>query len=62
MRALKELGGTTETEAAVARGLSYLAHSQTSDGFWGSPTDEHEKYGFVAVGKTALVTLAFLGA
>ena len=62
LRALKELGGTTETEAAVARGLSYLAHSQTSDGFWGSPTDEHEKYGFVAVGKTALVTLAFLGA
>ncbi len=62
LRALEELGGSTETEFAVARGLAYLSETQAEDGYWGSPTDDHDKYGFVAVGKTALVTLAYLGA
>lgn len=61
-RALEEHGGTPETEAAVARGLRYLARIQGRLGNWG-PLDHHDaKYGEVCVGKTALVTLAFLAA
>ena len=62
LRALEELGGSAATEAAVARGLAYLARVQKEDGYWGSAGDVHEKYGHVAVGKTALCVLAFLGA
>ena len=60
--ALEKFGGSTETEQAVARGLEYLAKVQASSGHWGSSDDFHEKYGHVSVGKTALCTLAFLGA
>ncbi|RMH05535.1 MAG: hypothetical protein D6702_00085, partial [Planctomycetota bacterium] len=60
--ALREFGGSRETEAAVAAGLAYLAGLQAPEGFWGSPDDRHEKYRHVAIGKTALCLLAFLGA
>jgi hypothetical protein len=60
--ALERYGGSKETEAAVAGGLAYLASIQSPRGFWGSAEDRHEKYGHVAVGKTALALLAFLGA
>lgn len=61
-RALKLHGGSESTEAAVARGLAYLARIQSSDGSWGDLRAMDEKYGRVAIGKTALCTLAFLGA
>jgi hypothetical protein len=61
-RALKEHGGGAETEAAVTRGLAYLARRQRDEGFWGDPEHRDDKYGYVLVGKTGLATLAFLGA
>jgi hypothetical protein len=60
--ALREHGGSVETEEAVARGLSYLVAIQNADGSWGRVRARHEKYGQVAVGKTGLCFLAFLGA
>ncbi|HEX9792899.1 MAG TPA: hypothetical protein VGC54_02860 [Planctomycetota bacterium] len=60
--ALREHGGSTKTEAAVESGLRYLAGLQSERGYWGSRTNYDEKYGHVAVGKTALCLLAFLGA
>ncbi|MHC4831660.1 MAG: hypothetical protein ACYTFT_15105, partial [Planctomycetota bacterium] len=60
--ALEAHGGSEETEAAVARGLAYLASKQKRNGYWGSADDRHEKYEHVAVGKTGLALLAFLGA
>jgi hypothetical protein len=65
-RALEQYGGSEETEAAVARGLAYLAKIQSrsgpSSGSWGDVSVVDPKYGRVAVGKTALCVLAFLGA
>jgi len=61
-RALDELGGSEETEAAVRAGLEYLAGIQHELGFWGDPRLDDEKYGRVFVGKTGLALLAFLGA
>jgi len=61
LRALREHGGTAESERAVQRGLDYLASTQRSDGSWGNPRYRHEKYGQVQVGKTGLALLAFLG-
>ncbi|HUR27154.1 MAG TPA: hypothetical protein VM509_03140, partial [Planctomycetota bacterium] len=61
-RALKLYGGSEKTEAAVARGLQYLARIQHQEGAWGDLSAVDDKYGRVAVGKTALCTLAFLGA
>ncbi len=61
-RALAENGGTRETEAAVANGLAYLARIQGPLGSWGPLDVRDAKYGEVAVGKTALATLAFLAA
>jgi len=61
-RALEELGGGVETEAAVAAGLEYLAARQRDEGFWGDPDHRDDKYGYVLVGKTGLALLAFLGA
>jgi hypothetical protein len=60
--ALAEHGGSAQTEEAVARGLAYLAAIQGSSGNWGHADDFDEKYGHVAVGKSALCLLAFLGA
>ncbi len=60
--ALREFGGSVETEAAVAAGLAYLARIQDPNGFWGSAADKHEKYRHVVIGKTGLGLLAFLGA
>ncbi len=60
--ALEELGGTPETEAAVARGLAYLARIQGRLGAWGPVGERDEKYGEVCVGKTGLCALAFLAA
>jgi hypothetical protein len=60
--ALREHGGTEETERAVANGLRYLAARQRRDGSWGSPNDRNAKYRDVRVGKSALALLAFLGA
>jgi len=60
--ALREFGGSVETEAAVAAGLAYLARIQSSEGYWGSAADKHEKYRHVVIGKTGLGLLAFLGA
>ncbi len=55
-------GGTRETEAAVAKGLAYLARIQRPNGEWGDFSVVDDKYGQVAVGKTALALLALLGA
>lgn len=60
--ALREHGGTEETERAVANGLRYLASRQRRDGAWGSRNDHHPKYRDVRIGKSGLALLAFLGA
>lgn len=60
--ALREHGGTVETERAVANGLRYLAGRQRRDGSWGSRNDYRDKYHDVRVGKSGLALLAFLGA
>jgi hypothetical protein len=60
---LNRYGGTAETEAAVERGLQWLARQQTSDGSWsfrgpyvsGSNFENRES-------ATAMALLAFLGA
>jgi len=62
LRALEVFGGSTETERAVAQGLAYLASIQRRQGYWGDARDRDDKYGHVAVGKTALCMLAFMGA
>ncbi|MCC7013867.1 MAG: PD40 domain-containing protein [Planctomycetes bacterium] len=59
--ALREHGGSAETERAVADGLRYLASKQRRDGSWGSRGERHEKYRDVRVGKSGLALLAFLG-
>jgi hypothetical protein len=61
-RALADNGGSVETERAVERGLAYLASIQARDGHFGPADLRDAKYGQVAVGKTGLATLAFLGA
>jgi len=61
-RALELHGGTRETEEAVAKGLAYLARIQRPTGEWGDIEVLDGKYGEVAVGKTGLALLAFLGA
>jgi hypothetical protein len=60
--ALREHGGSVQTEKAVAAGLAYLAKRQKRPGNWGSRDREHEKYLQACVGKTGLALLAFLGA
>lgn len=60
--ALREHGGSQETERAVANGLRYLASRQRRDGSWGALDDRNEKYRDVRVGKSGLALLAFLGA
>ena len=63
-------GGTTLTEAAVARGLRWLANHQNADGSWGLSDFEHAGRcncgGHGAIGGksagTALAMLPFLGA
>lgn len=60
--ALEMFGGSPETEGAVRRGLEYLARIQQRDGGWGRRRRDHDKYGEVHVGKSALCLLAFLGA
>jgi hypothetical protein len=60
--ALEAFGGSEETEAAVRKGLDYLAAIQRDDGAWGRRRRMHDKYGEVWVGKSALCVLAFLGA
>ncbi|MFT4647161.1 MAG: hypothetical protein ACI9X4_000368 [Glaciecola sp.] len=61
-KALTELGGSKETEAAVASGLAYLASVQGPSGFWGVTDTVHDKYRNLRIGKTGLSLLAFLGA
>lgn len=60
--ALKNNGGSEETERAVALGLRYLASQQGKDGAFGDTETYDDKYGYVAVGRSALAMLAFLGA
>ena len=60
--AIETFGGGADTEAAVARGLAYLARRQSEAGNWGDAGTFHPKYRQVAVGNTALAMLAFLGA
>ena len=60
--ALETFGGDASTERAVQDGLAYLARVQRPGGSWGDPRWSIEKYGQVAVGKTGLALLAFLGA
>lgn len=64
-KALREGGGSLESEAAVVRGLAWLKRNQTADGSWrldgnfkdkGSPDDTGRN------GATALGLLPFLGA
>ncbi len=59
---MKLHGGDEKTEEAVARGLAYLARVQQRAGNWGRIDARDPKYGQVAVGKTGLALLAFLGA
>ncbi|MBI5361625.1 MAG: terpene cyclase/mutase family protein, partial [Planctomycetes bacterium] len=61
-RALELHGGDDKTEEAVARGLAYLARVQQREGNWGRADARDPKYGQIAVGKTGLALLAFLGA
>lgn len=61
-RAIELHGGSAETEQAVERGLAYLAKIQRPGGEWGDLDALDDKYGQVAVGKTGLALLAFLGA
>ena len=58
--ALRKFGGTAQTERAVANGLAYLASRQRRHGGWGAMGELDVKYGEVAVGKSALVLLAFV--
>ncbi len=60
--ALREFGGTPETEKAVAEGLRYLASIQRRDGSWGDAGDRDSKYRDLRIGKTGLALLAFLAA
>lgn len=60
-QALKEHGGDARTEHAVDLGLAYLAGRQNAEGFWGDVEHYDDKYGYVAVGKSGLCLLAFLG-
>jgi hypothetical protein len=60
--ALREHGGTPETERAVASGLRYLASIQRRAGHWGDRSDRDAKYRDLRIGKTGLALLAFLGA
>lgn len=53
---LRHEGGTLRTEAAVARGLAWLAHRQNADGSWTLPGHREKTAG------TALALLPFLGA
>jgi len=62
VKALEAFGGSEQTEAAVRRGLAYLASIQRTDGAWGRRRRPHDKYGEVWVGKSGLALLAFLGA
>ncbi|MDF1836448.1 MAG: terpene cyclase/mutase family protein, partial [Planctomycetota bacterium] len=61
-QALTEMGGSAETEAAVASGLAYLASIQRPTGYWGRQREVHDKYRQLRIGKTGLSLLAFLGA
>lgn len=61
-RALELHGGTKETEEAVAKGLAYLARIQHRGGEWGDRSIVDGKYGEIAIGKTGLALLAFMGA
>jgi len=70
-RLLAEFGGTNETEAAVARGLRWLARYQNRDGSWsldafhlapGAVGDEDGQGRQADVAGTALALLPFLGA
>jgi hypothetical protein len=61
-RALELHGGDATTEVAVEKGLAYLARIQKRAGHWGRADDRDQKYGEIAVGKTGLALLAFLGA
>ena len=63
--AIEQLGGTSNSQAAIKAGLAWLARQQLSDGRW----ELHQGYpdaGFSVVrtdtGATALALLAFLGA
>lgn len=53
---IRQEGGTTLTEAAVARGLAWLARIQNEDGSWGLNGYSHRGAG------TSLALLPFLGA
>jgi len=70
-RLLAEGGGTNETEAAVSRGLRWLARHQNADGSWslhafhlapGASGDEDGLGHQADVAGTALALLPFLGA
>lgn len=59
-RALKELGGTEESEGAIKRSLDWLSRNQEADGHW-SITRFGGKNGH-DVAATGLATLCYLGA
>ncbi len=62
--ALREGGGSAETEKAVLAGLRYLASIQRQNGSFGDLGEgsDQRKYRDVRIGKTGLAALAFLGA
>jgi hypothetical protein len=59
---LKDAGGTAESEAAVARGLQWLAAQQAADGKWRLDGDFKDKGQANDTAGTALGLLPFLGA
>ena len=60
---IKEMGGSKESEAAVARALAYLAREQVADGRWsrGDNTGKWQR-GQHEAAVTGLASLCFLGA
>jgi hypothetical protein len=61
-KALREGGGTTASEAAVALGLEWLAKQQSPDGRWRLDGDFNDRGTANDVAGTALGLLPFLGA
>lgn len=61
-RLLKQFGGTLQTEAAVARGLEWLAKQQLKDGGWSFQGPYPDGANFEnRVSATSMALLAFLG-